>query len=278
MGGVGRGKSMLMDLFFEHAPVERKRRVHFHAFMLEVHKHIHPWRQQGRQSQTRIGADPIPPVADIITESATLLCFDEFQVHNPADAMILRRLFTALFGNGIVVVSTSNRVPDDLYQGGLNRDRFQPCIDLLKERLDIVVLDEDFTRLTDAADGKPDQIVLRGRRIVVPEAAKGVARFSFSDLCESAVGAEDYLAIAQLYHTVIVADVPRLSAEKRNEAKRFVTLIDALYEHKVKLIISAAAAAEDLYAKGHGAFEFERAVSRLHEMQSEEYLAAPHLT
>ena len=307
VGGVGRGKSMLMDMFFAHAPVERKRRVHFHAFMLDVHKRIHEWRRVGRQSQSRIGADPIPPVAKALTEVGWLLCFDEFQVHDPADAMILQRLFAALFSNGVVVVATSNRVPDDLYQGGLNRDRFQPCIELLKERLDIIVLDgetdyrlerilgmqvyftplstdaaaaldADFARLTDDAEGEPDEIVLRGRRISVPVAAKGVARLHFSDLCETAMGAEDYLAIAQLYHTVIIADVPQLSAEKRNEAKRFVTLIDALYEHKVKLIASAAADPDELYTKGHGAFEFARTAYRLHEMQSKEYLAAPHLT
>ena len=307
VGGVGRGKSMLMDLFFKHAPVERKRRVHFHAFMLDVHKRIHEWRRIGRHSHSRIGADPIPPVAKALTELGWLLCFDEFQVLDPADALILQRLFTALFDNGVVVVATSNRVPDDLYQGGLNRDRFQPGIDLLKERMDIIILDgetdyrlerimgmqvyftplnsaaaaaldEDFDRLTDNAKGKPDEIVLRGRRIAVPTAAKGVARFRFTDLCEAAMGAEDYLAIAQLYHTVIIAEVPQLGPAKRNEAKRFVTLIDALYEHKVKLIVSAAAEPDALYPRGHGAFEFTRTASRLHEMQSREYLAAHQLT
>ena len=306
-GGVGRGKSMVMDLFFDTAPVARKRRVHFHAFMLEVHERIHAWRKAGRAAGARNGGDPIPPVADALAEAAWLLCFDEFQVNDPADALILDRLFSALFARGIVVVATSNTAPGALYAGGLNRDRFAPFIALLTERLDVLefdagvdyrrgsiehmqvyftpldkaagaALDACFTRLAKGRAAAPDRIVLKGRALAVPAAAAGVARFGFAELCEKPLGAADYLAIAGLYHTVVLADVPALGPDKRNEALRFATLIDALYEHRVNLVCSAAVAPDALYPKGDGSAAFERTVSRLYEMQSDAYLAAPHLT
>ena len=304
-GGVGRGKSMVIDLFFDAAPVARKRRVHFHAFMLEVHERIHAWRKAGRAAGARIGGDPIPPVADALAGAAWLLCFDEFQVNDPADALILDRLFSALFARGIVVVATSNTAPGALYAGGLNRDRFEPFIALLAERLDVLELDAGvdyrrgsiehmrvyftppraaaaldacFARVVKGRRVAPDRIVLKGRALAVPAAAGGVARFGFADLCEKPLGAADYLAIAGLYHTVVLADVPALGADKRNEAARFATLIDALYEHRVNLVCSAAVAPDALYPKGDGFAAFERTVSRLYEMQSDAYLAAPHLT
>ncbi len=306
-GGVGRGKSMVMDLFFDTAPVARKRRVHFHAFMLEVHERIHAWRKAGRAAGARIGGDPIPPVADALAGAAWLLCFDEFQVNDPADALILDRLFSALFARGIVVVATSNTAPGALYAGGLNRDRFAPFIALLAERLDVLELDAGvdyrrgsiehmpvyfpplakaaaaaldacFARLARGRAAAPDRIALKGRALAVPAAADGVARFGFADLCEKPLGAADYLAIAGLYHTVVLADVPALGPDKRNEAARFATLIDALYEHRVNLVCSAAVAPDALYPKGDGSAAFERTVSRLYEMQSDAYLAAPHLT
>ena len=300
-GGVGRGKSMLMDLFFETVAIEPRRRVHFHAFMQEVHEGIHEWRQQEKAGKVS-GADPIPPVANAIARQAALLCFDEFQVHDIADASILGRLFSQLFERGVVVVATSNRAPDGLYEGGLNRHRFLPFIDLVKTKMDVLHLDSDtdyrmdrikglpvyhaplgpaadaalddaFAALTDMKRGEPMTLALKGRAVEVPEAAHGVARFSFGDLCARPLGAADYLKIAQSFHTVIIRGVPVMGPERRNEAKRFVTLIDALYEAKTKLILSAEALPSALYEKGDGAFEFERTVSRLIEMQSLDYLA-----
>jgi cell division protein ZapE len=301
-GAVGRGKSMLMDLFFAAAPVERKRRVHFHAFMLEVHQRLHELRQ-GEDN----GGDPIPPLATQIATDATLLCFDEFQVTNIADAMILGRLFAALFERGVVVVATSNTAPDDLYANGLQRDRFLPAIEMLKERLDVLELDGDvdyrrtrikgmrvyhtplgtaatraleqaFAQLTEGAAAEPDKLLVQGRTLTIARAARGVAMASFAELCEKPLWAGDYLAIATHFHTVILDGVPILKPEQRNEARRFITLIDALYEHRVKLVCAAAAIPEQLYATGEHAKEFERTASRLFEMQSEEYLASPHLT
>jgi cell division protein ZapE len=307
-GDVGRGKSMLMDLFFQAAPVERKRRVHFHAFMQEVHAEIFRYRQLPADDPEKKagGDDPIRPAAKKIARSAWLLCFDEMQVSDVADAMILGRLFEKLFQRGVVVVATSNRHPDDLYKGGLNRQLFLPFIALFKDKLDVLhlaasrdyrlqriarspvwfsplsarstlALDHAWNLLTDDAEGEPAGIELLGRKLTVPCQARGVARFTFGDLCESPLGPADFLAIARSFHTVMIDNIPTLSPAKRNEAKRFVTLVDALYEAKVKLLATAAAPPETLYPEGEGAFEFQRCVSRLNEMQSEDYRALPHV-
>jgi cell division protein ZapE len=299
-GSVGRGKSMLMDLFFAGAPVEAKRRVHFNAFMLEVHEALHRRRQAGEDG------DPIPPLAADLARRAWLLCFDEFQVTNIADAMLLGRLFGALFELGVVVVATSNTAPDDLYAGGLQRELFVPFIALLKEKLDLLQLDgetdhrrarlqgmrvyhtplgpaadralaEAFAHLTDGAPGAPDTLVVQGRTLAIPRAARGIACFAFDALCRTPLGAADYLAIAAHYTCVILADVPRLRPEERDVARRFMLLIDALYEHRAQLICSADGAPDELYPSGDAAVEFRRTASRLIEMQSAAYLARPHL-
>jgi cell division protein ZapE len=306
-GDVGRGKSMLMDLFFEAAPVEKKRRVHFHAFMQEVHADIFRYRQLAEDDpeKKKGGDDPIRPTAKKIAASAWLLCFDELQVSDVADAMILGRLFEKLFARGVVVVATSNRAPDDLYQGGLNRQLFMPFIALFKDKLDVLhlaasrdyrlqrlsnervwfsprgpaataALDRAFALLTDDAAGTPADLELLGRKLHVPRQARGAARFAFADLCEAPLGPADFLSLARAFHTLLIDDIPLLGPGNRNEAKRFVTLIDTLYEAKVKLLASAAAPPESLYPEGDGAFEFQRCVSRLNEMQSEEYRVLPH--
>ncbi len=288
-GGVGRGKSMLMDLFFDGAPVARRRRVHFHAFMQEVHAGIHFARMQGVD-------DPIPPVVDEIAEDATLLCFDEVQVTDITDAMILGRLFEGLFARGVVLVATSNRPPDDLYKNGLNRQLFLPFIAMLKARLDIhelesptdhrqrglagkpvyltplgadadAAMDEVWAELTDGAAGAPLTLTVQGRAVTLPRFAEGVGRAGFEDLCARPLGAADYLAICGAVETLMIDRVPRLSRTQPNEARRFVTLIDAAYEARRRLYLSAAAEPEALYAEGEGAFEFERTASRLAEMR-----------
>jgi cell division protein ZapE len=303
-GGVGRGKSMLMDLAFETIQTAPKRRVHFHEFMLEVHERLRKERQHE-------AGDPIPTLAQAIAAEAKLLCFDEMVINNSADAMILSRLFSHLLAAGVTVVTTSNRPPRDLYKDGLNRELFLPFIDLVEKELDVVplngptdyrlerlggmptwyvpngpeatrALSDAFFRLTDfsvedrAKVPTEDIPVQGGRSLHVPKSLKGVAVFSFKRLCGEARGAPDYLAIARRYHTVILVGIPRLGPENRNEAARFVTLIDALYEHKVKLLAAADAQPAELYTQGTGAFEFERTASRLIEMQSQDYLARGH--
>lgn len=299
-GPVGRGKSMLTDMFFDTAPVERKRRVHFHAFMLELQKRLTDLRQRGKQD------DPLMQVASEISRETWLLCFDEFHDVNIADAMILGRLFQAFFDHGVVIVATSNVAPQDLYKGGLQRERFLPFIDLILQKLDVLdigagrdfrldrlkgdpvwhtplgpaamaMLDKAFATLTDNADPQPEEIELQGRSLVVERAARGVARFTFDELCNKPRGAADFLAIASRFHSVMIDGIPQLAAAERDAAKRFVVLVDSLYEHKVNLFASAAAAPEALYTEGDTAFEFQRTVSRLMEMQAEDYLDSTHL-
>ena len=302
-GGVGRGKSALMDIFHEEARVERRRRVHFHAFMLDVHRRIFAERSAPRKAKDD---DPVKVVARDLANESWLLCFDEFQVSDAADAMILQRLFKKMLERGVVIVATSNRPPDDLYEGGLNRESFLPFIDLMKQRLDIVHLDARrdyrldrlrtmpvyytplnaageagltaaFERLTGVTPAAPVALQVQGRTLVIPAAAGGVARASFAELCEAPLGAADYTAVAETFNTLVLSGIPRLTPEQRNEARRLINLIDILYEHRVNLICSADAPPEELYGRGHGAFEFARAASRLIEMQSEAYFAQPHI-
>lgn len=304
-GGVGRGKSMLMDLFHSTLAISRKRRAHFHAFMQEVHSRLH----EARKSET---GDPIPPVAAQIAADVRCLAFDEMVVNNSADAMIMSRLFKALIlDHGLTVVTTSNRPPHDLYKDGLNREHFLPFIALIEEKLDVLPLNgptdyrldrlgdlgtwhtplgdeataqvrEAFFRLTDykpedAANVPSAELDVGGGRMLhVPKSLKGVGVFSFKKLCGEARGAPDYLAIARAFHTVILVGIPVMGPENRNEAARFVTLIDALYEYRVKLFAAAAAEPDALYPSGDGRFEFERTVSRLMEMRSAEYMALGH--
>ena len=291
-GGVGRGKSMLMDLFFETAPVEPKRRVHFHAFMQEMHAGIARARAQG-------STDPVRLVADAVADSATLLCFDEMQISDITDAMLVGRLFERLFERGVVVVTTSNRPPDELYKDGLNRGLFLPFIARIKERLEVHELasatDHRLDRLAgakvshtplgpaataalDAAwmqlargPGAPLTLTVQGRTVALPVFRNGVARASFADLCVKPLGPADFLAIAEAIEVLILDDIPVLSRARNNEAKRFVTLIDTLYEAHVRLICSAAAEPEALYPQGEGAFEFARTASRLYEMKSADW-------
>ncbi len=302
-GGVGRGKSMLMDLFFEKALVEHKRRVHFHEFMIEVQEELHRWRKQEKNDREH---DPIVPIADKLAKDAWLLCFDEFHVVDITDAMILGRLFEALFARGVVVVATSNFAPDVLYKDGLNRELFLPFIKLIKQKLDVLHLDsptdyrherlmamdvyisplgpettaaleDDFAELTEGAVSEPDTIEVKGRVLNVSRACRGVAWFTFAELCERALGAGDYIAVAERYHTIVLDGVPKLDEARRNEAKRLMLLIDELYEHKVNLVMAAETPPHQLYTEGRHAFEFERAVSRLMEMQSPEYLELQHV-
>jgi cell division protein ZapE len=303
-GGVGRGKSMLMDLAFDTIDVSPKRRTHFHAFMLEVHERL-------REARKGEEGDPISRVAADIAQEARFLAFDEMMVTNPADAMIMSRLFTALLNGGVGVVTTSNRPPSDLYKDGLNRQLFLPFIALIEARMKVLPLNgptdyrldrlqgldtwlvpngpdateklrEAFFRLTDypvedSAHVPSEELnVGGGRTMHVPKSLKGVAVFSFKRLCGSPRGAADYLAIAQRFHTVIIVGIPVMGREMRNEAARFVTLVDALYENRVKLLASADAEPSELYRAGDGSFEFQRTVSRLEEMQSADYLAEGH--
>jgi cell division protein ZapE len=288
-GGVGRGKSMLMDLFCAETGIAQKRRVHFHAFMQDIHRGMHAARQQGVE-------DALAPVAEAVIRDTRLLAFDEMQITDITDAMIVGRLFEKLFAAGVVIVTTSNRPPQDLYKTGLNRALFLPFIAMLEDKLQVVELESptDYRQhrlsgaqvyfhpartataqiaaiWTDLTGGAPDQtltLTVNNRSLTLPRFANGVARATFWDLCAKPLGPADFLAIAQAVRVLILEDIPQLSAENYNEAKRFVTLIDALYEAKVRLIASAAAEPERLYLEGSGAFEFERTASRLREMQA----------
>lgn len=306
-GKVGRGKTMLMDLFYAALPPRGKRRAHFHEFMGDVHERIFKEREAQKRGE-RKQADPIAPVAQQLADEAKILCFDEFHVTDIADAMILGRLFEKLFADGVVVVATSNVAPDDLYAGGLNRALFLPFIGMIKEKMEVISLDSRtdyrmeklegvstwytplgpkadqavataWRRLAGPAGGEPSSILLKGRHLEIPAMANGAARFSFANLCEAPLGPNpDYLSLARMFHTIVLEHIPILGPDQRNEAKRFISLIDTLYDANVKLVASAAAEPESLYlgTDGAEAFEFARTVSRLHEMRSDEYLAKPH--
>ena len=291
-GGVGRGKSMLMDMFFEATDIEAKRRVHFHAFMQDIHRGMHAARKNGAE-------DALAPVADALARDVRLLCFDEMQISDITDAMIVGRLFERLFSAGVVVVTTSNRAPEGLYKDGLNRALFLPFIDLISERLEVVQQQSpaDYRQhrlegaqvyfqpaasakgdiaaiwldLTGGVGGEPLRLPVNGREVELPRFANGVGRASFWDLCAKPLGPADFLAIAQAVRVLILEDIPQLSSYNYNEAKRFVTLIDALYEARVRLICSAADVPERLYLEGSGSFEFERTASRLREMQAADW-------
>lgn len=298
-GDVGRGKTMLMDLFFDTSPLRRKRRVHFHSFMQDVHDRIAAFRAREPD-----GGDPIAPVARALAQDMRLLCFDEFAVGDIADAMILGRLFSALFAEDVTVVATSNVHPEKLYENGLNRGLFEPFIDVLLAHVDVEhldagrdyrrddalagpvyvtplglradrMLDHQFETLSGCAHGSRERVRVKGRTVTVPEAANGVARFSFDDLCAQPLAAADYLAIARSYQVIFLSDVPEMDESMRNEARRFITLIDTLYDAGIALIVSAAAPPDDLYRgpEGREAFEFARTESRLFEMQSPDYVA-----
>jgi cell division protein ZapE len=305
-GEVGRGKTMLMDMFFSTSDVRRKRRAHFHEFMADVHDRVRGVRHALKMGEITNG-DPIRHVADEIAEETWLLCFDEFHVTDIADAMILGRLFTRLFEQGVVLVATSNVAPEDLYYEGLNRSLFLPFIRLLLDYVEVVHLtartdyrleklegmptwyvpaDEDaavaldvaWEKFTGAVEGRPMDFKMAGRILHVPEAAMGVARFTFGQLCEQPLGASDYLRLAREFHTLIIDRIPAMHHENRNAAKRFIILIDALYDHAVKLVASAAVEPSELYdaTEGYEAHEFKRTASRLIEMRSDAYLALPH--
>ena len=297
---------MLMDLFFEAAPVQAKRRVHFQSFMADVHQRIHEWRLASKAGTAK-GDEPVAPVADALAAQAWLLCFDEFTVTDIADAMILGRLFEALFARGVVLVATSNVEPGRLYEGGLNRALFLPFIRRIEDHMEVAELDartdfrleklagapvyhvpadaaadaaltRAFKSLTGRSHGEPRTLDLLGRHLQVPEAANGVARFSFHNLCEQPLGSTDYLAVAREFHTVLIDAIPVMGHNNRNEARRFTWLIDALYDMQVKVIASAQDQPTGLYLATHGreAFEFERTASRLIEMRSTDYLALTH--
>ncbi|MBV2141976.1 AFG1 family ATPase [Falsochrobactrum sp. TDYN1] len=302
-GEVGRGKTMLMDMFFQLLPIERKRRAHFNDFMADVHERIYAHRQAHKRGETKQD-DPIPPVADALSQQAWVLCFDEFTVTDIADAMILSRLFSALFARGVVLVATSNVAPDNLYRDGLNRQLFLPFVQVLKQHVDVINLDSrtdyrlekldrqpvyltplglETTKRMNVAwanhkngtPEKPDVIHIKGREIEVRHTVAGAARFTFDELCARPLAASDYIAIVKRYPTLFIDDVPVLDYTRRNEAKRFILLIDVLYDHHAQLFVSADAPPEKLYQARHGteAFEFDRTASRLFEMQSAEYLS-----
>lgn len=299
-GDVGRGKSMVMDLFFKNIETSfKKRRVHFHSFMKEIHERIRHWRESNNEGKK---SDVIKTVVSEIAEGAQILCFDEMQVQDIADAMIIGRVFEGLFEQNVVIIVTSNRHPDELYKNGLQRDRFIPFIELFKRNMDVFNLqsptdyrykgikslkklyftplgkeaeefiEKAFTELTGATTGGSTELLVKGRKITVPKFAGDIAVFDFKDLCDKPLGSEDYLEIAKEFKTIILANVPKLKKDDYNLAIRFINLIDALYENKVKLIISAEVPANEIYTEGERSFEFHRTVSRLNEMQSEDYL------
>lgn len=305
-GEVGRGKTMLMDLFFEQSQVMHKRRAHFHEFMADVHERIYNFRQSIAREDIA-DADVVHLTASSIFDEAWLLCFDEFHVTDIADAMILGRLFSKLFELGTVVVATSNVAPEDLYKGGLNRALFLPFIAQIEAHMNVrrldsrtdfrleklagvkmwlvpadeearTALDKAWIKLTGGAAGAAVDLIVKGRKLHVPQSAHGVARFSFADLCEQPLGASDYLRLAHDYHTLMIDDIPAMDAADRNAAKRFIALIDTLYDNAVKLMASADADPLSLYSATDGteAMEFQRTASRLIEMSSESYLALPH--
>jgi len=305
-GDVGRGKTMLMDLFFETTSVGRKRRAHFHEFMADVHERVHNFRRQFRNGEVA-GEDAVLLAATAIADESRLLCFDEFHVTDIADAMILGRLFARLFERGVVLVATSNLAPDDLYRGGLNRGLFLPFIALLQKHMDIVrldartdfrleklvrgkvwhvpadaaadaALDAAWSRLTFGEGGQPVDLTVKGHILRVPRAGHGAARFTFHELCERPLGASDYLRLAREFHTIVLDRVPVMAYGQRNEAKRFIALIDTLYDNAVKLIASAQAGPHELYRANEGfeAQEFQRTASRLIEMGAQFYLGLPH--
>ena len=313
-GDVGRGKSFLMDLFFAGVSVAKKRRVHFNAFMTETHQRIHEWRnlsEDERQSRPEFvrdaGDDPIAPVAKRIAAEAYLLAFDEFQVTDVADAMILGRLFEKLFAQGVVIVATSNTPPQRLYEGGLNRGLFLPFIAMIEEKMQVIELDggHDYRlermdgvnvyitplgpeadtamdaawqRLTDAKRGVPTTMTVLERKLVVPQTANGVARFTFDALCREPLGAADYLALAKAFHTIMIDRIPSFAPDDANAARRFTLLVDTLYDERVKVVCSAAVPPSELCSRCVGADWFKRAASRLMEMQSAQYLRTGHGT
>jgi cell division protein ZapE len=305
-GDVGRGKTMMMDLFFEASPVIRKRRAHFHEFMADIHERARVYRQKLKDGAIE-GEDAIRLTANEIAEESWLLCFDEFHVTDIADAMILGRLFSRLFELGVIVVATSNVAPSELYKDGLNRSLFVPFIVMIEKHMEVLqlksrtdfrleklagqkvwyvpadddaaeALDKAWRRLVGSSSGMPQELSIKGRRLRVPRAAMGVARFFFHDLCEQPLAAADYLRIAREFHTIIVDRIPAMGFDDRNAAKRFIILIDTLYDNSVKLIASAAAEPDALYqaSNGYEASEFKRTASRLIEMRSQAYLALPH--
>ena len=305
-GPPGRGKSMLMDLFYAEAPEPRKARAHFHAFMARVHDLIGQWREGDAAQRKAVfgqskGDDPIAPTAELIASEARLLCFDELQVTDIADAMILGRLFEALFEHRVVLAITSNRAPDDLYANGINRQLFLPFIDIIKARCEVVQMaggrdwrldrmkshrawhapvndaasaefDEFWAEMKGDEPEEPAHLTVKGRDVVIARTAGSLARATFAELCARPLGASDYLAVAERFHTLFLEGVPVLGPDSQQEARRLVTLIDALYEARTRLVVLAEAAPEDLYPEGVGAFEFERTVSRLNQMSGDDWL------